>query len=166
MNKYSQGKIYKIVDNTNDDIYIGSTIHILKDRLSKHKNRQSRCKSRLIIMNGDYDIVLIENYPCESKKELEMRERYWILNTECINIKIPGRTQKEYCIDNKEIRTNRSKKWQHDNKDRYLQYQKVYCIDNKEKLSDKKKQRYAYKITWGGNPKYNNLLNIDINLFR
>ncbi len=29
-NKYENGKIYKIVDNTNGDIYIGSTIQTLK----------------------------------------------------------------------------------------------------------------------------------------
>ena len=37
MSKYQNGKIYKIVDNTNDNVYIGSTINSLNVRLSKHE---------------------------------------------------------------------------------------------------------------------------------
>ena len=91
MNKYERGKIYKIVDNTNTNIYIGSTTQTLKERLSKHKNNLN-CRSREIINNGDYDIVLIENYPCESKKELETRERYFIESMDCINLIAPCRS--------------------------------------------------------------------------
>ena len=34
---YSKGKIYKITNDYNDDIYIGSTCDSLVKRLSKHK---------------------------------------------------------------------------------------------------------------------------------
>jgi hypothetical protein len=36
-NKYSNGKIYKIVDNTSDKVYIGSTCKSLKQRLTAHE---------------------------------------------------------------------------------------------------------------------------------
>ena len=38
MPDYSLGKVYKIVDNTNQDVYIGSTCQpTLAQRLSQHK---------------------------------------------------------------------------------------------------------------------------------
>jgi predicted GIY-YIG superfamily endonuclease len=36
-NKYSNGKIYKIVDNTSEKVYIGSTCRSLKQRLTTHE---------------------------------------------------------------------------------------------------------------------------------
>jgi predicted GIY-YIG superfamily endonuclease len=70
--KYDNGKIYKLIDNTNGNIYIGSTIQSLANRKSKHKQdtikRINKCQSKSIINNGDYDIILIENYPVNQKK--------------------------------------------------------------------------------------------------
>ena len=37
-NKLDKAKIYKIVDNTNDNIYIGSTCGSLNKRLAVHKS--------------------------------------------------------------------------------------------------------------------------------
>tara|TARA_R110000796_G_scaffold114724_1_gene226434 strand:- start:670 stop:1065 length:396 start_codon:yes stop_codon:yes gene_type:complete len=93
-------KIYRIVDNTNGNVYIGQTIQTLKVRLLRHKNDYKTgghtCSSRDIIKNGDYRIELIEETDDKS------RERYWIENTDCVNERIPGRTKKEYYQDNKE----------------------------------------------------------------
>ena len=38
MNKFENAKIYKIVDNTSDMIYVGSTCKTLQQRLKKHEN--------------------------------------------------------------------------------------------------------------------------------
>ena len=86
-------KIYKLIDNTNGNIYIGITKQKLSQRLNNHKQdykRDYHCVSKKIIANGDYKIELIE------ETDDKTRERYWIENTECINIRIPGRTIKEY----------------------------------------------------------------------
>jgi len=77
-------KIYRIVDNTNGNIYIGKTTRTLKERLKEHETKRSKSMSRYIIKNGDYRIELIE------ETDDINRERYWILNTECINKNIPG----------------------------------------------------------------------------
>jgi len=141
MNKYNNGKIYKIVDNTNDNVYYGSTVKTLEERLTTHKFYKS-CRSKLIIDNGDYNIILVENYPCESKEQLELRERYYIENNKCVNKNIPGRTHAEWYQANKE----------HQNKKH-----KEYSIKYRE-----------YQKTWGGRTDHNNnsLLKIDINLFQ
>ena len=111
MPNYQLGKIYKIVDNTNGNIYIGSTSEPrLSRRLSKHVTNYKQylndnshfVTSFKIIENGNYDIVLIENCPCNSKDELHKRERYYIETIKCINKVIPQRTNKQYREDNKD----------------------------------------------------------------
>ena len=63
-----------------------------------------------IIDRGNYNINVIEEYTCNSKTELQTRERWWIENNECINKIIPGRTPKERYQANKvEILAQRKK---------------------------------------------------------
>lgn len=145
--KYDNGKIYKLIDNTNGNIYIGSTIQSLSKRKSQHKrdtiSGRNKCKSKSIINNGDYDMILIENYPCKSKEELLMRERYYIDNTDCIN----------------QVRCYISK-------DEKKEYDKNWYESNIEYVKDYKKDLLLYKISWGGDSRVNNnLLKIDVNYF-
>ena len=85
MPDYSKGKIYKIVDNTNNNVYIGSTCEpTLAHRLAQHKKDYSKylrgvrglTASYLILENNNYDIVLLEACNVNSKDELFQRERY------------------------------------------------------------------------------------------
>ena len=163
MPDYKQGKIYKIVCNVTGKVYIGSTIEILARRLAGHRRayktfkegKSTNVTSYQIIEQGNYDIVLIENCPCESKEELLRRERYFIESLDCVNKIIPTRTKKEYiqeniekirerrkqyCLENIEKITERRKQWRIDNIEKTKQYRidnrektKQYEIDNKEK---------------------------------
>ena len=111
MNKYFNSKIYKIIDNTNNNIYIGSTCQELNVRLSEHKYRYKQFLKGLanslssfeILKNNDYKIELIENIQCNNVKELKQKERYYIDNIMCVNIQKPLRTPKEYYETNKDI---------------------------------------------------------------
>tara|TARA_R100000541_G_scaffold353_1_gene3082 strand:- start:512 stop:967 length:456 start_codon:yes stop_codon:yes gene_type:complete len=144
-------KIYRIVDNTNGNIYIGKTKQkYLSSRLASHRDKRSCCSSSQIINNGDYKIELIE------ETEDESRERYWVLNTDCINKVIPGRTKKEW------YQLNREK-----NKDRLNSLSNLYYKNNKEKVLKKDKIKNNWYNSMGGSPRYNNLslLKIDPNLF-
>ena len=85
MNKYQNGKIYKVVCNITNEVYIGSTRRRLIERLWGHKSVSARTVCNKIIDRGDYKIVLIEKYPCNSKKELCIREGYWQSQIQCIN---------------------------------------------------------------------------------
>jgi len=101
MNKYQNGKIYKLFCNESNLVYYGSTTQSLNDRLCQHRtNKKGTCISKIMI---NPQIELLEDFPCNTKKELEVRERFYIENNECINMKIPGRTNKEWIDDNKEI---------------------------------------------------------------
>ncbi len=49
MPNYQSGKIYKIVNDIDDRIYIGSTTYPLHKRLYKHKTSAARGKQRTIV---------------------------------------------------------------------------------------------------------------------
>jgi len=85
MPDYQKGKIYKIVCNDTNEVYYGSTCQYLCNRKTCHKDSKNICRSRPIIDRGNWDIVLVEHFPCNSKEELLMRERYYVDNNECIN---------------------------------------------------------------------------------
>ena len=70
MVNYQLGKIYKIIDNTNNNIYVGSTCEpTLAHRLAGHVRNYKNWKtgktnfitSFKIIENQNYCIVLLEN---------------------------------------------------------------------------------------------------------
>ena len=147
MSKYQNGKIYKIVDNTTGDVYIGSTTQCLSSRLSEHvsttKKNINKCTSKHIIENGDYTIALIEAYPCNNKNELHLRERYWIENTVCINRCIPTRTPKQYHETHRDEILQRHKQYHETHRDEILQYQKQYRETHRDEISQYKKQHYT-----------------------
>ena len=124
MEKYQKGKIYKLVSTTSDLVYYGSTTRILSYRLTDHKSdykgylngkRNYRTSFELMKL-GDAQIILVEDYRCDTKKELLARERFYIENNICVNKEIPGRTIKEWRDKNKE-------------------YDKEYYKKNKDKIS-------------------------------
>jgi len=152
MNKYENGKIYKLT-GSNGLVYYGSTIQPLKGRIYKHKNKyNSTCSKKLT----NPKIELVENYPCNCRGELEMRERWFIENNECVNINI-ARTKeeidqynKQYKIDNKEHHKQTDAIYKLKNKETRNKYSKKYYADNKEKTKEYNKQRYEYNASFIG----------------
>lgn len=159
MPNYNNSKIYKIICNTTNCIYVGSTVSKLNIRLSRHKSDYNRLKNGLtlsyytsfeILKNNNYEIELIENYPCNSKKELLQREGYYIRKLNCVNKVIPNRSRKEregqisYKIKNK----IRKKKWAEKNKDKIkaskikFRNQRIIC-DCGDNISKEHIKRHA-----------------------
>ena len=130
MNKYENGKIYKLVnDDMPDKVYYGSTIQKLSVRFSGHKSESKRKNksSKILFEKGEPRIELIEDYPCSSKIELEKRERFYIENNKCVNKCIPGRTNKEYFKFHREDR---------------LLYANNYREKHKERIHRQKKEKF------------------------
>jgi hypothetical protein len=135
---YSKGKIYKLECLTTGKVYIGSTTkQYLSQRLTAHVSDSKRWKegkcgyvtSFEIIEGGNYQITLLESYPCASTDELHARERFWIESTECVNRIIPTRTVREYIDANRERIAEQKK-----------HYMKNYYKNNRERIADKNKQ--------------------------
>jgi hypothetical protein len=151
MVNYQNGKIYRIVCNVTDKVYIGSTTkERLSQRLTAHVSdykkylvdHKKKLTSYEVLQYDDYDIVLIENCPCDTKDELLKRERYFIETLVCVNKVIPTRTVKEYYEANKETIVNQNKKYVEIHKDEIKIRMKKYGEDNKEYLDKQQKQYY------------------------
>jgi hypothetical protein len=147
---YSKGKIYRIVCDTTGLVYIGSTVETLSNRLSKHKNnyknylkgKNNYITSFDILKNDNYKIILIENYSCINREELEREERKYIETIECVNKIIPGRTDKEYYEDNKDKIKKYEKEYRKNNKDKLKEKNKIYREENKDKIKELKNKWY------------------------
>jgi group I intron endonuclease len=127
MVNYVFGKIYKLVNNVDDKIYIGSTCTTLARRKSDHKASSKKKPNRPVYQHvnaigwDNVEIILIEAFACNNKMELEKRERYYIdsLKPE-LNKNIPTRTNQEYRETNKAIKSA------HEKTDEYKAYRRAY----------------------------------------
>jgi hypothetical protein len=152
MPNYQNGKIYKIIGTNNegiDLIYIGSTTQLLSQRLGEHRRDAIRANysSKQLIECINHQIILIENYSCNSKKELVLRERYYYDLLECVNKYKPIQLKEElkehkhqYYIDNIEKLKEHKKQYRIDNIDKIKEQRKQHRIDNIEKFKEKDKQ--------------------------
>ena len=143
-----------LIEDINDNKYIGSTIMKLNTRLNKHRSEKTNGRylssSKL---NLDYCIITeLERCNPEDRKE---RERYWINNTDCVNdIKLNGPDKeklKEYQKEYREQNKEKQKEYYKQNKEKLKEYYK----QNKEKPKEYKKQKWVCKackceLTLGG----------------
>mgnify|MGYP003648893083 CR=1 FL=1 len=150
MVNYDNGKIYKLVNNVDDEIYVGSTCNQLYKRKGGHKSKSKKYVERQVYKHlniigwDNVEIILIEAFECKNKMELTKRERHWIDTLKSsLNKCIPGRTKQEYNIDNKEKISIQKKQYQQDNKESISTYHKQYYTDNNEKISIQNKQYYT-----------------------
>ena len=149
--RLKNAKIYKITDNTNNNIYIGSTCKTLKERLLGHKRDYkkllrgigSNISSFDIIKNNDYNIELIENCDIKTTQELLKREGFYIQNNKCLNRLTPGRTKKEYYNLNKDKIDNYQKIYKDTNKEVLKIKKHLFYIENKDRINIKKKEKFV-----------------------
>ena len=129
---YQNGRIYKIVSDETDKIYIGSTTQPLSKRLSVHKalykqylaGNSNNVTSFDLIALGPVQIILVESFPCNNREELEKRECYYIneFKNIVVNRVHPTRTMKEYRQYNKEKIRQQDKQYHIDNKEQIHEY--------------------------------------------
>jgi hypothetical protein len=150
MSNYQNGTIYKIVckDPEITDCYVGSTTSHLK-RKSHHKYNCNNEKSkeynipvyRYIRDNGGWDnweFVLLEDYPCRTKKQLNIRERFWFEKLGAkLNSCYPERGEDE----KKEIIKEYNKEYRKKNIEHLNEVNKEYREKNKEKIREQQKEK-------------------------
>ena len=172
MNKYNQSKIYKIVDDTNGNIYIGSTIEkYISARLSKHvsdyksftNGSKKFYSSFKIFENCSFHIELLEDYNCSNRFELRRREGFYIKKyaDSCVNIQVAGQTQKEYRDINKGKMKEYLITYRKNNVERQREYDKL-----RVRSTTHQRLIYHFVNSWGGDPRNNNnLLRISSKVF-
>jgi len=157
MELYQRGKVYAIICRKTGRRYIGSTCEpTIAKRMAKHvsdfkcwKEGMRRCMSYDIIKDGDYYIVLLELYPCNSRDELRMCEQKHIDSCECVNKVKAFQSEEEwkeymkkYNYNRKEKMYEYSKEYREENKEELREKKKEYREENKEKIAKKKKEYY------------------------
>lgn len=154
MVNYSNSKIYKLVNNncSEGNCYYGSTAHPLHKRFYRHKIDYKQWKTgkyhyvfSFKLFEEDFEntkIILVEEFKCKNKQQLEARERFYIENNKCLNKCIPGRTKKEYYKANKEKIIKQIKKNYEKNADKRKEQMKEYYEANKDKIKKQKKEYY------------------------
>ena len=155
MPDYQNSKIYKIVCNETNDVYIGSTTVKLSERMSKHRNHYKRYKagkmnyitSFEILKYPSAKILLVRNTPCNSKEELDALEAGFIKNNECVNKVVPGRTKAEWYQDNAEQIKQCHKRYRQENAESIKKYknQKHVCECGGKYTSVNKKRHFHSK---------------------
>jgi len=142
-------KIYELVSENTNDVYIGKTKQKLGARKSGHKSSYKRyvngvigtegrikyCSSFEVIKYGDFEIKEIESNVEE--ENVAERERYWIENTpNTLNKVIPGRTQKEWYYDTHEERKAKAREYGHTPKSKATK--KIYTGEHREEINLKR----------------------------
>tara|TARA_R110001632_G_scaffold199727_1_gene322262 strand:- start:69 stop:611 length:543 start_codon:yes stop_codon:yes gene_type:complete len=150
MVNYQNGLIYKIVCNdlSIKQVYYGSTTNF-DQRVKQHKrtcdSNTDKCRNhpkyKFIRENGGFQnwkMVLIKEFPCNSKRELERGERYEMeKDNNRLNKIIPTRTDKEYY----EVNKKKFKEYYEDNKKKILERMKIYNENNKKARLEKNKEK-------------------------
>jgi group I intron endonuclease len=185
--RYETGKIYQIVNDVNDQVYIGSTCMPLSKRLYSHKKDcVNGCSQRqLFVMAREHGwshfrIRLLESYPCDDNDQLRMREQHHIDELKsrspelCLNM-VNSYTSE--AVRREQRRQERlryvARIGQDEYKRRYTKHNQrpeVVAYKRKQAQSEHRREyerlRYRYMCGWGGDRKYhNNLLQIDQALF-
>ena len=147
---YQNCIIYKLKHNEDYDdinIYVGSTTNFRlrknchKSSCNNEKNRDYNFPVYQYIRDNDgwdnWVMIPIEEYPCNSKNELVIRERHHIdLLRPTLNIVKPGRTIEEWTKDNKKQLVEKNKEYREQNKEKIKEKKKEYREQNKEKLAE------------------------------
>jgi len=149
-NKYTRGKIYKIVSDKSENIYIGSTTEpTLARRMAGHRanfkdwknGKRAYVTSYSLLEHGDAQIILIELCSCKSKDELLSRERHYIemYKNNVVNKQVRP-------IITKDENEKRKKEYYDINKKKICEYQKEYRKTNFEIVKEKKKEYIALNM--------------------
>lgn len=146
MERYKNGKVYRM--NVGDEIYVGSTCAPLPKRKGEHKRKSKVYPNRRLykaIMEIGWEnvsIILIEEYPCNNKMELERRERYWIDELRpSLNIQIPRRTKHEWNDDNKEHNARKMKEYYQTNKEHLSRIMREYREAKREIINGRQNEK-------------------------
>jgi hypothetical protein len=140
-----KGLIYEI--SFDDKIYIGSTIQTIEKRINSGHHR-AFTKYGFDYQNSNFEIL--EECEVDSQLELFEIEGKYIDACECVN------SQGAYGLgsDKKTYDKQRYVKLQ----DKYKMNASKNYYENHTLNKQKKKDKYNYVCSWGGDPRYNNNL--------
>jgi hypothetical protein len=146
---YKVGKIYKIIHNQSDIVYIGSTFNRLSDRFNQHKSNYNswlnKKHNKISIFKyfkefgiENFKIILIKEYLVADRKQLQAYEALWINKLKSCNNNnsfhwLSGNNHnKLYYENNKTILAEKQKIYYRFNIDKFKEYEKTKRVRPKE----------------------------------
>jgi group I intron endonuclease len=188
--RYKNGKIYKIVNDINDQLYIGSTCLPLSKRLYNHKKeceREGSSQRQLFVLAREHGwshfrIRLIEPYPCDDSEQLRMREQQHIDQLKlhspqlCLNMQNSYTSEAQKRDNHKALYKQYVEKLGREEYNRRCKayqrqpervaYKQQWEARHKDRRKEYFRAMYHYQCSWGGDRQYhNNLLQIDPAVF-
>ena len=180
--KFNNAQIYRITNNNDDMVYIGSTCLPLKKRFYNHRKEfhAKKGQNRRLFQHAakygwdEFHIFTIEKFPCDSKEELREREEYHRKQVPpeiCLNMCRAFVTVAEIKQGNKDSRQKHLAKYnaymrEFQRSEPQRLYRQRWESDNRQKRQKQDRERNQYQLTWGGSRRNdNNLLRIDTTLF-
>ena len=159
MPDYSKGKVYRILQDNEKTVYIGSTTQPLSARMAGHRRdmkRHPHWKLYTLMAAAGVDhfsIELVADFPCERSEQLRAEEgRHIRLNKtaeEGANAYMAGRTNKEwhaaYDAANAEAIAARKKAYAVANAEAIAVRKKAYVAANKDTVAARQKAWYQRK---------------------
>jgi len=163
---YSKSVIYKICcrDVSVKEEYVGSTTHIT-DRRKSHKscchNEEDKFFNLPVYVfiraNGgwlNWELVIVEEFPCTSSEQQRTRERFWMESLGAnLNSRNPIRTPadqalqcRKYNETHREEISEHKKKYRAANAEAIQENQKKYAAANAEAIREQKKKYYAANL--------------------
>lgn len=153
-NRYASGKIYKLVNDVDNEIYVGSTCLPLHKRLYEHKSLSKKRPNARVYQYvhqigwQNVKIVLLETYACNTKDELLRRERHWIDELKpSLNKVLPLRTPKEWREANIEAIQQNRKKYMDANREDINEKRREKMHFNREEYNEKQRQWRQANLT-------------------
>jgi hypothetical protein len=142
-----QGHIYKLYDDNNEFLYIGSTMKTMYNELKNIKE----CKSKFRTFNpmfkkygkDNINIEILETFIFEDEEELIKKEAEYIMKMDCDNKKIDGLLFDDWIEQNKQaIEEYKIALY----KRIYDNYRKKYYLKNKNAKQYKKSRNIKSTI--------------------
>ena len=100
--KWAKTIVYSISSKKGQCQYIGYTTQTLEKRKQGHvdafKNKVKECEASQVLKFKDWQMDLIEEFPCANRSQAEARENYHIQRADnCVNKSIRNGAQLEPC---------------------------------------------------------------------
>ena len=146
---------YKIVckDVNVKDVYVGRTTNFISRKSSHRKscNSEGKLNADILLYKtirancgfDNWEMILIENYPCENNIEADKRERYWVeeLNAN-LNSVIPGGSNNYATINSRKYRERKKA----ENEEEYYIKQKEYATHYRKNFEEIRKNKPDYSF--------------------
>ncbi len=138
--KYQNTIIYGIQCMTTGEMYVGSTVQTLKERIVEHI--QLHCSAWQILERGNYKAYEIQRLPCNTKREVLTLEGGWqrAYKASFGDFLVNERIEGVFFKDNPEAKMKYNKQYSEEHKDEKQAYNKQYSEEHKEERQAYDKQ--------------------------